>query len=357
MGEVGMSTMNVSTIALKDVKLSEDIFIDVRSPAEFAEYHLPQAVNFPLFRNEERAEVGTMYKQHSREKAMELGLTKFSMKLPSYYQQVKALRAANPKKRLVVYCWRGGMRSKTIVSTMSLMGIDCYQLEGGIRSYRRHVQAILAQAAKTPRPYIILSGHTGTMKTEILLQLEKEGYPVLDFEGLAGHRGSIFGHIGMEPRSQKSFEARLSERLIELKNASYFIIESESKRIGRVILPDFIMDGKQQGIRIELRYPFWKRVEHILATYKVEEHSTAIYEAAEKIQKRLSPLLQEEALRALEQKDFHRYVALLLEQYYDKRYDHSFKQYKQCEQTIEIKSFEDGVKKVKETIDSLTSGL
>jgi tRNA 2-selenouridine synthase len=135
----------VQKVTYNQLDDEKDVYIDVRSPLEFAEYSLPSAINIPLFSNEERAKIGYIYKQESRENAVEKGLELFSMKLPLFYREVKMLYQSNPQKRMIVYCWRGGMRSKTIAGTLSLLGIPCFQLEGGIRSYRTFIQEFLAK--------------------------------------------------------------------------------------------------------------------------------------------------------------------------------------------------------------------
>ncbi|MFC0470796.1 tRNA 2-selenouridine(34) synthase MnmH [Halalkalibacter kiskunsagensis] len=341
-----MSTVEVKQITLQDVSFEEDIFIDVRSPAEFTEYQIPNAINVPLFSNEERAKVGTAYKQKSKEHAIELGLSMYAPKILAFFKKLKGLQEEMPTKRMVIYCWRGGMRSKTIAGTVGLLGVECYQLVGGIRSFRQYVQKGLEQEALKKRNFIVVAGHTGSRKTEILQVLKRKGYPVIDLEALAGHRGSIFGHIGMKPKSQKQFESLLLEQLQQLENSSYLIIEAESKRIGHIILPDFIIKGKENGVRVELDYPFWSRVEHIYNTYQPEKYKENIYEAIMKMRKYLSSQLLDE-LDVLQQKeDFKSIFSKLLEEYYDPRYDYAFSKYQTSSIHIEFEDLNSGVGKM-----------
>jgi tRNA 2-selenouridine synthase len=350
-------TVHVKQISLEEINFEEDVFIDVRSPAEFAEYRLPNAINLPLFTNEERARVGTTYKQKSRDKAVELGLSLFTPKLETFYKRLKDLQADMPNRRMVVYCWRGGMRSKTVAGIVGLLGVECHQLSGGIRSFRQYVQSGLKQEAKRSRLYIVVAGHTGTRKTQILHILQNKGYPVIDLEGLAGHRGSVFGYIGVQPNSQKQFEYLLLKRLKEIGDSPYLIIEGESKRLGHVILPDFILAGKENGERLELVYPFWARVEHIFQTYQPLNYKEKIQEAIKKISKYLSPELKREILVLQEQGDYKSILAKLLEEYYDPRYAFTFKQYKSKATIIKFEELMEGVSQVVSFIENFNNKI
>ncbi|WP_227522070.1 tRNA 2-selenouridine(34) synthase MnmH [Bacillus solitudinis] len=336
--------MDVAQLTLDQISYETDIFIDVRSPDEFAEYSLPRAINIPIFTNEERAIVGTTFKQQSREAAMKVGLSIFAPKWPDVVRQVTSLQTEN--RRIIIYCWRGGMRSKTIAATLGLMNIPCYQLVGGIRSFRRNIQHRLAEESKKEREFIVIAGHTGTRKTEFLEELQTNGFPVLDLERLAGHRGSIFGHIGMIPNSQKQFDYLLLCRLEELKDHKTVIIEAESKRIGHVVLPDFIIEGKQRGTRVELVYPFWKRVDHIHRTYQPEKNAEHIWEAIEYLRKRLSKQVYDEVKECWETQNYKQVFALLLEYYYDPRYKHAFQKYSEASCMVEFTTFQEGLEKV-----------
>ncbi|WP_165763859.1 tRNA 2-selenouridine(34) synthase MnmH [Halalkalibacter urbisdiaboli] len=350
-----MSTVDIATLSLEQVSYKEDLFIDVRSPAEYEEYSLPNAINMPLFSNEERARVGTTYKQKSRHEAMEVGLSIFAPKWPEFYRQISKMYNQNPGRRIVVYCWRGGMRSKTMAATLGLMNIPCYQLEGGIRSFRQYVQEGLERESKKERSFVVIAGHTGTRKTEFLKALQDRGFPVLDLEELAGHRGSIFGHIGMNPNSQKQFDYLLLQRLQELSNEKTLIIEAESKRIGHIVLPEFILNGKQKGIRVELDYPFWKRVDYIYQTYQPEKNAEAIYEAILHLQKWFDKELFNEIIESWKGCHYKQAFSLLLEHYYDPRYRHAFNQYKHHAHVITFETFTEGMGKLITCLESLKS--
>lgn len=324
----------------------ETVLVDVRSPGEFKEYCIPGSINIPLFTDDERAEIGTIYKQISVEAAKERGLEIASAKLPSLYKQFKELSGT-----VVIYCWRGGMRSRTMATVMSLMGLKPYRLSGGIRSYRQWTQETLAQY-NMDIPCIVLSGHTGTGKTELLRLLRAAGYPVLDLEWLAGHRGSVFGHIGQAPNNQKMFDALLVEQLSQLQEnkAPYVILEAESRRIGKVVLPEFLMQAKQCGTVIDVNLPIKQRVQNILADYQPSSHPEAIREAFSRIQRRMHTPYANAIADALRLENYAEAVELMLEHYYDSRYDHASEQYAGTIQSIEAEDVGDALNKIKELL-------
>lgn len=297
----------------------EIALIDVRSPSEFKDATIPGSVNIPLFDDEERAIVGTAYKQESVEAAKQKGLEIVAAKLPDF---VRAIGEVGGAKK-AVFCWRGGMRSKTSATLAALMDHQMYRIIGGYRAYRNWVVNSLEQISTLPPCYCI-NGYTGVGKTLIIDQLAKRGYPVVDLEGMAQHRGSIFGHIGRRPVNQKTFESRLLHRLIELRNAPYLIIEAESTRIGKVQLPDFLLRAKQQGKYIFIELPFQQRVRQIVSEYDPAQHQVALLEAFQRIAKRIHTPIAAAIRNALLEQDFETAVHHLLENYYDPRYAHAF---------------------------------
>lgn len=189
---------DISIDELITLKNTEELtVIDVRSPSEYKDATIPGSINIPFFNDEERAEVGTIYKQVGQQAAKDRGLEIMSAKLPDF---VKKFREIEGKK--AVFCWRGGMRSRTSATVLSLMGVKALRLDGGYRSFRNWTVDKL-QTIEWKPDALVLNGYTGSGKTVILHRLHAEGYPVIDLEGLANHRGSIFGQIGMEPSNQK----------------------------------------------------------------------------------------------------------------------------------------------------------
>ena len=295
--------------------------IDVRSPGEFAEGTVPGSVNVPLFDNDERAQIGIIYKQQSVEAAKERGLEIVAAKLPAFIRELQQVSG-----RKAFFCWRGGMRSKTSATLLSILAGRVYRVQGGIRAYRRWVVETLEQY-RLEKPLLVVNGYTGTGKTNILRSLHRKGYPVLDLEGLAGHRGSIFGGIGLEPRNQRTFESLLVHELIRLRHAPYILMEAESKRVGKAVLPDFLVEAKERAPQLFLELPPEARVEQIVADYDPERHKTLCFEAFERIERKIHTPAARDIRDALTRDDFRTAVALLLEYYYDPRYEHTISEY------------------------------
>ncbi|MDN4526038.1 tRNA 2-selenouridine(34) synthase MnmH [Fictibacillus fluitans] len=323
----------------------EITLIDVRSPSEYKDSTIPGSMNIPLFNDEERAEVGTIYKQESSDKAKERGLEIFSAKLPQFIKTFSAIEG--PK---AVFCWRGGMRSRTAATVLDLMGIRAKRLQGGFRTYRQWIVKQLGEMDFTPQAYV-LHGNTGTGKTLILNELAKQGYPVLDLEGLAGHRGSIFGEIGLEPNNQKMFESLLFHDLDKLNASPYILMEAESKRVGKVVLPDFVTQKKQQGLHIFIDMPVSERVNHILEDYLPWEHREECLEAFKRIKRRIHTPIAGRIEEDLESGNYHSAVRLLLEHYYDPRYEFHENNYDENQRiNLQVQNSSEAIVKIKEII-------
>lgn len=291
--------------------------IDVRSPGEFEEATIPGSINIPIFDNEERAIVGTLYKQAGKEAATEKGLAIFSQKLPDFIKAFKEIDTP-----ITVFCWRGGMRSKTAATVLELMGIKVSRLDGGIRTYRQWVVQKLAEEEFKPK-FIVLNGYTGCGKTVLLKKLAEKGFPVIDLEGLAGHRGSIFGHIGFEPRKQKKFDSLLVHALEKVKEEPFVFIEGESRRIGNVAMPEFIFNKKEAGTQIVFHLPMEERVKTILEDYEPWKIPAQFAEAFHIIKKRVPTDIAKQIEFDLGIGDYASVTTKLLTHYYDTRYDYS----------------------------------
>jgi tRNA 2-selenouridine synthase len=334
-------------LALKDKK--EIVMIDVRSPSEFADATIPGSRNIPLFDDEERAEVGTIYKQVGVQAAKDRGLELFSAKLPAFIKSFESI-----KESKAVFCWRGGMRSRTTATCLSLMGIHAYRLTGGIRTYRKWVVETLGQFDFKPQAFVIL-GHTGTGKTAILRQLQAEGYPVLDLEGMAGHRGSIFGQVGLKANNQKTFESLLVTDLLKLQQSPYVLLEGESKRIGKVVLPEFLVSKKEAAAQIFIQLPVEERVRQIVEDYRPHEYKTELIHAFRQIKDRIHTPIAKEIGISLQEDRFEDAVRLLLEHYYDPRYEHAMKLYEQDRIIIEANTVAEAVQAVKTYLSKATA--
>lgn len=311
------------TISLEELftlqKKKAHCLVDVRSPIEYHDATIPGSINIPVFTTEERAEVGTIYKQVGQQAAKKRGLEIFSKKLPDFIAAFEAL-----DKPFTVFCWRGGMRSKTAATVLDLMGIHANRLNGGIRTYRKWVVQQLENYTFRPAAYV-LNGYTGSGKTTILHLLKNNGLPTIDLEGLAGHRGSIFGQIGLEPRNQRKFDSLLITELNQLQQEPFVFLEGESKRIGKVLLPDCLFEKKQQGTQFFIQLPMEERVKNILADYQPDDDPERFLEAFQYIKRRIHQPIAKQIEEALLQSDFPTAIKLLLEYYYDPRYEYAVK--------------------------------
>ncbi|NOU73093.1 tRNA 2-selenouridine(34) synthase MnmH [Paenibacillus sp. LMG 31458] len=332
-------------LSLRDKK--EIVMIDVRSPSEYQDSTIPGSLNIPLFDDVERAEIGTNYKQVSVQVAKDRGLEIVSAKLPAFVKTFEQI-----KEKKAVFCWRGGMRSKTTATVLSLMGIRTYRLTGGFRAYRKWVVDTLEKMDFKPRVCVI-SGNTGAGKTAILRHLQRDGYPVLDLEAMAGHRGSIFGHVGLQANNQKTFEALLLTNLLKMEDAPYILIEGESKRIGKAVIPEFIVSKKDSGTQLFIEMPIDERARHIIEDYRPWENKQELLQAYSHIKDRIHTPIAKSIEIALKEEQFEHAVCLLLEHYYDPRYEHAMNKYEQEIINIKANTIKDAVKAVKEYLISV----
>ena len=242
-----------------------DLIIDVRSPAEFALDHIPGAVNYPVLDNEERAKIGTLYKQVSPFAAKKLGAALVSRNIANHLEnQMQEL----PREwRPLIYCWRGGERSGAFTHILNRIGWKAMQLEGGYQGFRRTVIDGLEEAAKQ-FSFQVICGMTGSGKTRVLQETQKHGAQILDLEALAIHRGSVLGNEpNIEQPSQKGFETALWNALRALDPSRPVLVESESKKVGGVHIPDALMEKIRNGACIELRSSAQTRVSWLLREY------------------------------------------------------------------------------------------
>ena len=287
--------------------------IDVRAPSEYAQGHIPGARNIPLFSDDERKEVGTAYKQINREAAMYIGLEHAGRKLVTLAREGE--RIAGRKKTLLVHCWRGGVRSRSMVWLFETMGLRCYLLEGGYKSYRRMVREELAGSLDL----VVLGGKTGSGKTDILRYLSRQGEQVIDLEGLACHKGSAFGSLGDgEQPTTEQFENDLGGRIMDLDRGKRVWIEDESRNVGRCVLPQELYGQMKTGPLLFLDIPREERARHLVEDYARFEKED-LKSCIQKIEKKLGGDRCREALEYLEQEDYFR-TAMITLHYYDKAY-------------------------------------
>lgn len=288
---------------------------DVRTEAEFLKGHIPGAHHLPLFTNEERAAVGTTYKHHGREAAILEGLDYVGPRMSSMVSAVGKISRSGP---VLLHCWRGGMRSSSVAWLLAMFGYEVYLLEGGYKAYR---QLVLEQF-EIPRRLLILSGSTGSGKTDILKYLCEQGEPVIDLEALANHKGSSFGALGEEaPPTQQQFENMLAGELLRTKDAGYIWLEDESRNIGARVIPLPFWTQMRTNPVLLLRVPMELRVERLTEQYGSFDR-TGLQESIEKLSRRIGDQNTRKALDALDSGDLRACCTLLLECYYDPTYLH-----------------------------------
>jgi len=304
-------------LAIDPFLQGEGVLVDVRSPAEFAQGHIPGARNLPLFSDEQRAEVGTSYKQQGRQAAIQLGLSHVGPKLASLGEQLRQWSEQAPAVPLRIHCWRGGMRSASVAWLAETLELPSVLLEGGYKHYRRWVLALM----EDPWPLRLLGGRTGTGKTDLLQALGSRGVAVIDLEGLAHHRGSSFGNLGMPPQpSSEHYENKIAAELSQLRSAPEIWLEAESAQVGRCRIPAGLWRQMQAAPLLEISRPIEQRLDQLVAVYGSQDPG-ALAEATQRIARRLGPQRTKAALEAIAIADWRGACAQMLD-YYDRCYDH-----------------------------------
>lgn len=289
------------------------VVLDVRSPGEYRQGHIPGAISFPLFTDEERAAVGTMYKQVGKEEAMELGLRIVGPKMADFVIQAKILA---PHRRLAVHCWRGGQRSGSMAWLFRQAGFDVISLEGGYKAFRR---LVLDGLHGTALKLVVLGGKTGSGKTKILHALRNMGEQIIDLEGLAHHKGSAFGFIGEAPQpTVEQFENELFDTSLHLDPASRIWVENESRSIGRIYLPEGFWTKMKSAPLVIIEIPDEARIENLLSDYVLTDR-TELETAFQKIARKLGGQHLKTALESLQAGDYAAAAHIALA-YYDKTY-------------------------------------
>lgn len=289
--------------------------LDVRSPGEYAQGHIPGAISFPLFSDEERAIVGTAYKQQGRDTAFELGLRFVGPKMEYF---VKSARKIARNGKLGVHCWRGGQRSGAMAWLLRQAGLDVQTLEGGYKAYRQYV---LDGFRDAELHITIVGGRTGSGKTKILHALKNAGEQIIDLEGIAHHKGSAFGFIGELPQpTVEQFENNLFEAIRQTSPKKRVWIENESRSIGRVYIPDIFWAKMKNAPLLNVRIPLEARVNNLLEDYVLTDRSE-LEIAFRRIEKKLGGLKLKQALEFLEKGEYEPAARIALE-YYDKTYQY-----------------------------------
>ncbi|MBD1917743.1 MULTISPECIES: tRNA 2-selenouridine(34) synthase MnmH [Cyanophyceae] len=312
--------------------------LDVRSPGEFQQGHIPGAISFPLFTDAERAQVGTCYKQVGRESAVELG---FDIAGPKCGEFVRAAKALAPNRHLRIHCWRGGMRSGGMGWILELAGFTVHLLNGGYKAYRHWVRETLA----TPKPIVILGGMTGSGKTLILQELAALGESVLDLEGLANHRGSSFGSLLLPPQpSTEHYENLLADQWARFPSDSQGLapkgqrpiwLEAESRRVGTCRIPDELFAQMAAAAAVEVVRSLDERLDLLVEIYG-EASTEGLVEATERIGKRLGGDRTQSAVRHIQSGNLRAACAIILD-YYDRTYRHDLERRRRVIPQVDIR--------------------
>ena len=291
---------------------------DVRSPCEFACGHIPGSINLPLFTDEERAIVGTTYKQRGHNAAVEIGLEAVGPKLGSMVKSIKAAMREAQTTSCRVTCFRGGMRSRSVQWLCGLLGFSPARLDGGYKAFRRHVLETFNRSFY----FIVLGGPTGSGKTQLLSRIKEHGYQVIDLEALACHRGSAFGLLpGVTQPRTEHFENLLAQSLWGMDLNLPIFVEDESRMIGTCVIPNGIVDQMDRAHLLWLKTSEEERLHHLVELYGSQPRDWLIA-CTKKLERRLGGLRTQEAVRLIESGSIQE-AARLLMGYYDGAYLHS----------------------------------
>ena len=314
--------MPIKKITISEfVNLSElHPVIDVRSPGEFQHAHFPNAHNIPLFTDEERKEVGTAYKQVGKQKAIKIGLDYFGPRMKTNIEEVEKIfkQLQSNSKTIIVHCWRGGMRSAGMAWLFDLYGFEVYIVVGGYKAFRTWT----IDQFELPYDIKVIGGYTGSSKTELLHEIKNNKEPIIDLEGIALHKGSAFGGIGLpEQPTQEMFENLLAVEISKMnqnEKSISFWIEDESQRIGRLNIPNPLWKTIRAAPLFFINIDFETRLDFILNYYgKLDKQ--ALINAILRIQKRFGPNETKLTINFILENNIKEAFRILL-QYYDKTY-------------------------------------
>lgn len=297
--------------------LTTHCLIDVRTPLEFEEDRIPTATNIPLLTNQERVEIGTLYKQEgahtARMRALECTCSRFA-------GMVKDIAAIAKGRPILVYCWRGGLRSLSVATLLKLAGFNACQLQGGYKTYRNHVISYF-ESFSPPAPLVVIHGMTGIGKTIFINNLDQQNWSSIDLEGVAHHRGSAFGSVGLQQDfTQKRFETDLWDAFRSIPTDRPIALEGESQRIGKFLLPGNLYEVMARGCKVWCHASMQTRVKNLTSEYGSTEYRQQIQESLERIKKKLGGACHSELEKLLEEGNLKEFTQKLIENYYDKLY-------------------------------------
>ena len=334
--QIKVYAVNILTIQ-EFIEISKDLpIIDVRTPDEFSNGHITNAINIPLFSNEERAIVGTKYKQESRDTAIAKALEYIAEKTDYYLDELQKLVKS---QEICIYCWRGGFRSEGMGYLFQTVGKKVYRLSGGYKAYRNFV----LDTFKPEYNLIVIGGMTGSGKTEILGEIGKTSEQMLDLEGLANHKGSAFGALGQDDQpTTQQFENDLAAQLNEFDIKQNIWLEDESRMIGRVKIPDNLFTQIRSSSVIKIEVSKDNRINRLIKDY-AKFNKPDLINSINNISRRLGGLNSKLAIESIEKEDYHKATDIILD-YYDKAYTYGLSK-REGQTIIPIKLKEDDPQK------------
>lgn len=324
--------------------------IDVRSPSEYLNDHIPHSINIPILDDKEREVVGIIYKNEGPSQAKIKALNLIHTRLPDILESI--IDISKNKSELIIYCARGGARSEVTQTLLNLLQVKSLRLLRGYKAFRRTVFNFF-EYSKLPQ-CITLYGPTGSGKTLILNNLYEEGFNVVNLESSAAHKGSNFGYIGeknFHNITQKKFETAIWYSLYRQNYPEIIFIEGESKKIGKVVIPKRLFVNITSGIRIFMNMPLKKRIDFIISEYNPHIFKSEIISAFKGIEKYIGKAKSALLLKLLNENRFDEFVELILKTYYDPLYYHSFP--KHFEHKLTYNSVEEAIDKLKEIYEKL----
>jgi tRNA 2-selenouridine synthase len=320
-------------------------FIDVRSPSEYRKETIPGAINIPVFTDQEKQKIGRIYKIDPRNAAKKLGVSIVSKKLPNLYDQLLEIKFST-QKNVILFCDKGGMRSTALALLMHSIGVNINYLKGGYKSYRKFIRKNLPKV-NDEITYIVLHGKTGSGKTILLKKLAELGLDVMDLESAANHRGSLLGGVGLgECNSTKQFESNIYHHLIK-RQSDYIFIEAESKKIGRVYVPEYIHSQMKSGYHIYIDTPLEIRSKLLVDEYITHEDSVnELINGVKYMKKHMANDNAKQIIENLENGAYEEVAKELMINYYDPMYLHRSKKYEYLDSFV-VKDFDETAKAIK----------
>jgi len=318
-----------SKISIEEaLKIKNSAWVDVRCPREYKRGHFSNSFNIPIFSDSEYENLGITYRSKGQNEAILLGKKYVKKSIKNTLSKFSSIK----NKNLIIYCARGGMRSNGMEHIIKKTNYNCYTINRGYKSVRSYTLSTFNQK----RNVIILAGSTGTGKTQILQEMKLKNSNIIDLESLAKHRGSVFGDLGLDKQpSQQQFENNLSFEWINTNPNYPVFIESESRKIGRVVIPEGIWSHMENGYYIKIDMNFKRRVKNLLNEYG-HYNKSDLKDRVERISTRLGGAETKEAIDFIEKDDLSGFCKLLLNRYYDKLYDRAYNTRKLPKKIIKI---------------------